>query len=95
MNMLFLQFAPPLFSFKSVERRLLRFAIEGESDERIADLLEIALRTVKRWADIYLAMGTLMGIVSGGSDGHRGAEARRHVLRHIRQHPEELHSYRV
>ena len=94
MNMLFLRFAPPRFSFNAEERRLLRYAVEGESDLRIADLLQIARRTLKkRWAQIYLAMETVTGIPSGGFSGHRGAEARRHVLRYIRQHPEELHAY--
>jgi DNA-binding CsgD family transcriptional regulator len=94
MNMLFLRFAQPRFSFNVAERRLLRFAIEGESDLRIADLLQIAPRTLKkRWAQIYFTMETVTGIPSGGFGGHRGAEARRHVLRYIRQHPEELHAY--
>ena len=84
MNTLFLRFTPPLFSFNSLERRLLRFAIEGESDGRIADLLQIAPRTLKkRWAEIYLAMETVTGVPSGGLEGRRGAEARRHVLRYI------------
>lgn len=95
LNVLFLQFAPPLFSFSSVERRLLRFALEGESDVRIADLLEIAPRTLKkRWTEIYVVMQTVTGVPSGGLGGRRGAEVRRHVLRYIRQHPEELHAYR-
>ncbi len=94
LNALFLRFNPPRFSLNSIERRLLRFAVEGESDERIANLLEIAPRTVKkRWADIYLVMEPATGIPSGELLGHRGAEIRRHVLRYIRQHPEELHAY--
>jgi DNA-binding CsgD family transcriptional regulator len=96
MNTLFLRFAPPLFSFKATERRLLRFAIEGESDERIAALLQIAPRTLKkRWSEIYIATEAVTGVPSGGMGGRRGAEARRHVLRYIRQHPEELHAYRA
>ena len=95
LNTLFLRFTPPLFCFNVAERRLLRFATEGESDPRIAELLQIAPRTLKkRWADIYLAMESVTGVPGGGSAGHRGAEARRHVLRYIRQHPEELHAYR-
>ena len=94
MNSLFLRFTPPLFHFNAIERRLLRFAIEGETDGRIADLLQIAPRTIKkRWAGIYLAMETVTGVPSGGSSGHRGAESRRHVLRYIREHPEELHAF--
>jgi len=94
MNTLFLRFTPPQFSFKFLQRRLLRFALEGESDRRIADLLQIAPRTLKkRWAEIYIAMESVTGIASGGSSGRRGTEIRRHVLRYIRQHPEELHAH--
>lgn len=93
LNILFLRFTPPIFAFDPIERRLLRFAIEGESDLRISELLNMAPRTLKkRWAKIYLVMEQAIGVGSGGLLGHRGAEARRHVLRYIRQHPEELHS---
>ena len=93
LNALFLRFSPPRFSLNAIERRLLRFALEGESDVRIADFLEIAPRTVKkRWAEIYLAMESVTGVQRGELSGHRGAEVRRHVLRYVRQHPEELHA---
>jgi hypothetical protein len=94
LNALFLRFSPPRFSLNTIERGLLRFAVEGESDLRIADFLKIAPRTLKkRWGDIYLAMEPVTGARRGELCGHRGAEARRHVLRYIRQHPEELHAY--
>lgn len=94
LNTLFLRFTPPQFSFDPLERRLLRFAIEGESDLRISELLQMAPRTLKkRWAKIYQAMERATGVSSGGLLGRRGAEARRHVLRYIRQHPEELHAH--
>lgn len=94
LNALFLRFTPPRFSLNAIERRLLRFAIEGESDPRIADILQIAPRTLKkRWAEIYLAMEAATGVMRGELNGHRGAEARRHVLHYVRQHPEELHAY--
>ena len=95
LNTLFLRFTPPLFSFDSLERRLLRFAIEGENDLLISDLLHVAPRTLKKhWAKIYLIMERATGVSSGGLRGHRGTEVRRHVLRYIRQHPEELHAHR-
>ncbi len=94
LNALFLRFNPPKFSLKANERRLLQFAVDGESDLRIADLLKIAPRTLKkRWADIYQIMEPATGVRSGELSGHRGAEARRHILRYIREHPEELHAY--
>jgi DNA-binding CsgD family transcriptional regulator len=94
LNALFLRFNPPRFSLNAIERRLLRFAVEGESDVRIADFLKIAPRTLKkRWADIYLKMESVTGVQRGELSGRRGAEVRRHVLRYIRQHPQELHAY--
>jgi hypothetical protein len=67
--------------------------MEGLPDDEIADISEIAPRTLKkRWADIYAAMEPVTGLSPGGEDGRRGTEVRRHVLRHVRQHPEELHA---
>lgn len=94
MHSLFLRFNPPRFSLNANERRLLRYALEGESDQRIADFLNIAPRTLKkRWAEIYLAMEPATGVLRDELCGHRGPESRRHVLRYISQHPEELHPY--
>jgi DNA-binding CsgD family transcriptional regulator len=94
LHQLFLRFQAPRFGFDAVERRLIRLALQGESDETIARLLAVAPRTLKkRWARIYLAMERTIGIHAGGANGHRGAEARRHVLHYLRRHPEELHPY--
>jgi hypothetical protein len=56
--------------------------------------LQIAPRTLKkRWARVYAEMEPVTGIAPGGEGGGRGAEVRRHVLRYLRQHPEELHAF--
>jgi hypothetical protein len=90
----FLRFSQPRCRLANAERRLLRYALEGLPDDAIADILEIAPRTLKkRWADVYAAMEPVTGISPGGESGRRGAEVRRHVLRYVRQHPEELHAY--
>jgi hypothetical protein len=90
----FLRFTQPRCGLQIAERRLLRYALEGLPDDAIADILEIAPRTLKkRWADVYAAMEPVTGISPGGEDGRRGAEVRRHVLRYVRQHPEELHAF--
>lgn len=96
LHQIFLRFTPPLFGLAANERRLLRFALEGEADAEIAEILTIAPATLKkRWARIYETMEPVIGGSARGDDGRRGAEARRHVLRYVRQHPEELHPCRV
>ena len=94
MNQTFLQFTPPQCNLRILERQLLRFALEGIPDDDIAAILRNAPRTLKkRWANVYAAMEPVTAIPSGGDGGHRGAEIRRHVLRYVREHPEELHAY--
>lgn len=96
LNQMFLRFNAPQFAFAATERRLLRFALEGETDATIADILAIAPATLKkRWARIYEAMEAILGSNARGDDGRRGTEARRHVLHYIRHHPEELHAHRA
>jgi DNA-binding CsgD family transcriptional regulator len=91
---LFLRFSPPQCDLQSTERRLLRLALEGTPDETVADILKIAPRTLKkRWSDVYARMEHVTRLAPGGDGGHRGAEIRRHVLRYVREHPEELHAY--
>lgn len=91
---LFLRFSPPLCDLQSADRRLLRLSLEGIPDEAIAEIMQIAPRTLKkRWADVYARMERVTRIAPGGDSGHRGAEIRRHVLRYVREHPEELHAY--
>ncbi len=90
----FLRFSPPQCDLSGAERRLLRLALEGTPDDVVADVLQIAPRTLKkRWADVYARMERVTGIAPGGGGGRRGAEIRRHVLRYVRQHPEEMHAY--
>lgn len=95
---LFSPFAPPRLSFTRLQRDLLRTALINDSDEWIAEILDVSLSAVKkRWQSIY-------DIMSGGCPdafpktmalrgGQRGIEKRKYVLHYIRNHPEELHPY--
>ena len=94
LHQLFLRFTPPQCRLSAEERRMLRYAVEGESDDSIAEIMQIAPRTLKsRWASIYTSMEHMIGIAAGGQDGRRGVEVRRHILRYIREHREELCAY--
>jgi DNA-binding CsgD family transcriptional regulator len=91
---IFLRFSPPVCDLQTADRRLLRLALAGTPDEAIAEFLQIAPRTLKkRWSDVYARMEHVTRLAPGGDGGHRGAEIRRHVLRYVREHPEELHAY--
>jgi DNA-binding NarL/FixJ family response regulator len=94
MNQIFLRFTAPRCRLRLQQRRVLRFALEGTPDNQIAEILNIAPRTLKkRWAEIYAAMEPATGILPGLGTGQRGTEIRRHALRYVRDHPEELHAY--
>ncbi len=89
----------PQLNLDAGVRRVLRLALEGESDEYIADAVELSVATIKkRWLQIYETFRSSTGLVAYQwpkdrtlGDG-RGPEMRRHVLRYIREHPEELHA---
>jgi hypothetical protein len=94
LHQIFLRFTPPRCRLRAQDRRILRYALEGTPDEEIADVLNIAAGTLKkRWAEIYTAMEPVTGITPGFGNGRRGGEIRRHVLRYVREHPEELHAH--
>jgi hypothetical protein len=95
---LFSPFEPPRLNLTRPQRDLLRTALINDSDEWLADILDVSLSAVKkRWQSIY-------DIMSGECpdafpkdtalrDGQRGVEKRKYVLHYIRNHPEELHPY--
>jgi hypothetical protein len=95
---LFGAFAPPYLNFTRPQRDLLRTALINDSDEWLAEILDVSLSAVKkRWQSIY-------DIMSGECpdafprdtslrDGQRGIEKRKYVLHYIRNHRKELHPY--
>lgn len=101
-NQMFLRFSPPRLGLSAVKRRLLRLALEGESDETACEVLCAAVATTKKWwSDVYdtfrhsdVSSAAARAPGSVGGNGCRGAEMRRHVLAYVREHPEELHPYR-
>ncbi|MBD5657830.1 MAG: hypothetical protein IAI50_22030 [Candidatus Eremiobacteraeota bacterium] len=100
MAMLFVSFTPPKFEFSVQEQRILKLALDGHTDESIAEIANASLSTVKkRFRLIYDKVeaadsaGDSSGIRFSG-DGMRGAEARRHLLNYLRAHPAEMRPYR-
>lgn len=98
--MLFLSFSVPKFGFGPVEQDMLNFALEGLTDESIAEAMGTSLSTVKkRFRTIYekvqdsLDSKTTAAIRAPLADGARGIETRRRLLNYLRDHREELHPY--
>jgi hypothetical protein len=86
------QYRPPRLELSASFKELLRPAMEGMTDEELADRLCLSLSAVKkRWAAIYDHV-SMKGIHAGlpACEGKRGPERRRLLLEYLRWHPEEL-----
>lgn len=79
-------------------RELLGLALEGLSDQEIADRLCVSISTVKkRWMALYehveVRVPGLLPSAEWRFSGGRGVERRRHLLGFVREHPEELRAF--
>jgi hypothetical protein len=90
-------YTAPCFYFNHSQRSLLQRALMGQTCERLATSLSISPWTVKkRWHAIYDRVADVDGellspqIAYGAHVSLRGAERRRHLLKYLRQHLEEL-----
>lgn len=97
-NVLFHEFVPPRMRLDRAQRELLKYALVNDNDEWIAEQLGISPSAVKkRWLTVYDAVTDHRLCFAPRSwlvpSGQRGPEKRRHVLRYVREHPEELHPY--
>ncbi len=88
---------PPVLGLSRNEQRLLLCALRGETDEQVAELLELSLSAVKKkWVSIYRRVETRLPELlpnsseSGLSASGRGKEKRRRLLAYLREHLEEL-----
>lgn len=95
--LLFAAFSPPRFGLNAREQQLLAVALEGGTDLSIARALGISESSVKKhFRTIYekaFATGAVDKVAPGSASDKRGAEARRHLLNYLREHPEELRPY--
>jgi DNA-binding CsgD family transcriptional regulator len=88
----------PRIGFSRGERLLLEHALLNETDSQIAKGLGVTQHAVKKtWENIYARVAReapqLMP-ANHAASGIRGEEKRRHILHHVRTHPEELRAYR-
>ncbi len=88
-------YTPPRFYFKPREQDLLWHALLDKTDEEMAAALGVTVAAVKkRWVGIYdRVAGTEPGLFPDAPEAgpaHRGLEKRRHLMRYLRLHPEEL-----
>ena len=90
---------PAGLGFRLAEQELLLRALAGETDEELADSLNLSLSAIKkRWSAIYdrvweAHLERVLGIDAdepADSRGRRGSERRRHLLNYLQNHPEEL-----
>ena len=88
-------YTPPRFHFKPREQALLRHALLDRTDEEMAAALDLTVAAVKkRWAGIYDRVADIAPDLFPGSPEagppHRGQEKRRHLMRYLRLHTEEM-----
>lgn len=86
----------PQFSFRPSEQRLLLAALQGGTDQELADVLGISLSAVKKtWRSIYdrvtdRSPGLIPDHVPEELTSERGKEKKQRLLAYLREHPEEL-----
>lgn len=86
----------PVFAFRRSEQRLLAAALQGGTDEDLAEELDVSLSFVRRtWLSIYGRVGTCLPgffaeeLNENGRSG-RGKRKKYRLLAYVRDHPEEL-----
>jgi DNA-binding CsgD family transcriptional regulator len=86
----------PQFSFRPSEQRLLLAALQGGTDQDLADVLGISLSAVKKtWRLIYdrvaaRSPGLIPDHAAEELTSERGKEKKQRLLAYLREHPEEL-----
>jgi DNA-binding NarL/FixJ family response regulator len=85
----------PHIGFSRAEQRVLVHALLNRSDAEVADELGLSVDGVKKtWRRIYDRASRLLPYLFAddrkSSEAGRSKEKRRHVLDHLRAHPEEL-----
>ncbi len=90
-------YKPPQLGFSSSEQRLLLCALEGGTDEQLADQLAISRSGVKNtWCSIYRRVAERLPELIPNNDEvestfrERGKEKKQQLITYLREHLEEL-----
>ena len=89
-------YEPPKFLFNRSEQRLLLSALDGGTDEELADTMQISVSAVKKkWRSIYDRVNAclpelLPRFMGSVEPSERGREKKQRLLVYLRDHPEEL-----
>ena len=97
---IFRTYTHPHFRFGPLEQELLQRACDGHTDQSLSKLLGLSLTTTKKlFRGIYQkveespAWSERLPVRELSSNGTRGHELRRHLLKYLMDHPEELRPY--
>jgi hypothetical protein len=89
----------PEMGFPRSEQRLLSAALQGGTDQELAEHLGISLSAVKKmWASAYQRIESRRASIleferKENANGDRGREKKQKLLAYLRDHPEELRPY--
>ena len=89
----------PVMGFPRSEQRLLSAALQGGTDQELAEELGISLSAVKKmWASAYHRIESRRASIleferKENANGDRGREKKQKLLVYLRDHPEELRPY--
>ena len=89
----------PEMGFPRSEQRLLSAALQGGTDQELAEQLGISLSAVKKmWASAYHRIESRQASIleferKENANGDRGREKKNKLLVYLRDHPEELRPY--
>jgi DNA-binding NarL/FixJ family response regulator len=89
-------YQPPQFDFRPSEQRLLLAALQGGTDDSLAETLGVSLSAVKKtWRTTYSRVtakspGLIPDQVPEELTSERGKEKKQRLLAYLREHPEEL-----
>lgn len=93
-----MNYVPPVCGLTRAEQRVLTHAIEGETDEEIAENLGVSPNTIKQvWRSVYGRLGDRIPFLFARPDdillfaeGKRGPEKRRYAIAFLKDHLQEL-----
>jgi DNA-binding CsgD family transcriptional regulator len=98
--LLFSSFSPPRFGFSFAEQDTLLLALDGHTDEAIAETTGASLSTIKKrfrtiYAKVQDASTDEEAVIFSEAlvPGARGVETRRRILNYLRDHRQELRPY--